>query len=86
MKKNVVHRTFFATKLDWFHTRKLKYELTKQHSFNFQCFRMTIQTKGQFVIIHCDNFHYSLLQAIEQINYKQIMLFFYDKLFKKALI
>ena len=48
-KKNVVHRTFFAIKSDWFHTRKLKYDLTKQHSFNFQCFWMTVQTKRQFV-------------------------------------
>ena len=48
-KKNIVHRTFFAIKSDWFHTRKLKYDLTKQHSFNFQCFGMTIQTKRQFV-------------------------------------
>ena len=48
-KKNLVHRTFFAIKSDWFHACKLKYDLTKQHSFNFQCFGMTIQTKQQFV-------------------------------------
>ena len=48
-KKNVVHRTFFTIKSDWFHTHRLKYDLTKQHSFNFQCFGMTIQTKQQFV-------------------------------------
>ena len=50
MQKNpVVHRTFFTIKSDWFHTCKLKDILTKQHSFNFQCFGMTIQTKRQLV-------------------------------------
>ena len=47
-KKNSIQRIYLAIKLDWFQTRQLKYDLTKQHSFSFQCLGMTIQTKGQF--------------------------------------
>ena len=49
MQKNAFYRTFFATKSDWFHTRKLKYDLTKQQGQS--------KLKDNLQIIHFDNLH-----------------------------